>query len=273
MHGPGITKFRLTLFKNKAATELEVVELAPWELRDLIWSTHASEKDHLPLLKLAAFGTKANPENDCLRADNNVDAICGVEGDYDKGKLSIDAAVAALRKARLQFLIYASPRYTEAAPRWRVLLCTSQALTAASTKELRALRSKMLARANGVLGGVLGGESFTLSQCYYYGRVGEGTQPPRCEYYDGDPIDLRPDLDAGAQGKQRTKPKAKTKTGDAFERHLAEMGDGGDLRGFNAPLCEATAAYAAMRGKDFDRDALKARLRDAINNAPKSGGP
>jgi hypothetical protein len=61
----------------------------------------------------------------------------------------------------------------------------------------------MVARLNGLFGGALGGESFTLSQSYYYGTarrikngdgsIMEGT-PVRVEIVEGDFIDLRGDL-------------------------------------------------------------------------------
>ena len=47
------------------------------------------------------------------------------------------------------------------------------------------------------------------------------------------------------------------------------MGDGGDLKGFHKPLTSATASYAYHHGADFDREALKAKLREAINAAPR----
>ena len=61
----------------------------------------------------------------------------------------------------------------------------------------------MLARLNGVLGGVLGGESFALSQSFYYGRV-EGA-PFAIYQTEGKRIDDLPELDAGAMGKQAAK--------------------------------------------------------------------
>ena len=202
-----------------------------------------------------------------MRHDANTEAITGIEIDYDAEKMSFDSAVSLLHKARLKFLIYTSPSHTDAAPRWRVLLPTSQELTATDTNQIRQLRIKSVARVNGLLGGVISGESFTLSQSFFYGRIGKNSKPPRCEYYNGDFIDLRPDLDAGALGKQRMK--AKSKKTNAFEDYLARLGDGPGGDGFGGVLRSATAAYARMHGKNFDRDALKARLRAAIKNAPQ----
>jgi hypothetical protein len=54
-----------------------------------------------------------------------------------------------------------------------------------------------------------------------------------------------------------------------FEAYLATMGDGFGLKGFNGPLTSAAASYAYYHGTDFDREALKAKLREEINAAPK----
>ncbi len=54
-----------------------------------------------------------------------------------------------------------------------------------------------------------------------------------------------------------------------FENHLATMGDDPG-QGFNKVLCRASAAYVAEYGGDFDREEVKARLRKAIEDAPKA---
>ena len=56
----------------------------------------------------------------------------------------------------------------------------------------------MVDRANALFGGVLAGESWTVSQSYYLGHI-EGDAHFRCEITEGDFIDVRRDL--GAQGK------------------------------------------------------------------------
>jgi len=59
-------------------------------------------------------------------------------------------------------------------------------------------RSKLVARVNGLFGGIFAPESFTLSQAYYYGTRTGGNPSHRCQYFSGDFIDERPDLDDGA---------------------------------------------------------------------------
>ena len=78
--------------------------------------------------------------------------------------------------------------------RWRILAPLSQSHPPEA-------RKKLVARLNGLLEGKLAGESFTLSQSYYYGSINDNSNH-RVEVIDGDFIDLRDDLDAGAIGKK-----------------------------------------------------------------------
>ena len=100
-----------------------------------------------------------------LRHDANVISVSGCEGDYDGGEMELAEAKRRLDDAGLAHLIYTSPSHKLAAPRWRVLLPFSRELPPGR-------RSKMVDRVNGGLGGVLARESWSLSQAFYYGRVG-----------------------------------------------------------------------------------------------------
>jgi hypothetical protein len=251
----------VTFFRDEFAKKLDAKDMLLPDLRDLILKETASTKDQLPWLKLATFGDKRTAKGS-LRHDDNVNSISGVELDYDGEVMAFDDAAAHVRNARLQALVYTSPSHTVTEPRWRILLPTSCDLPPEG-------RAKLVARVNGVFRGVFAAESFTLSQSYYYGSV-DNNPAHRAEYTTGDYIDLRPDLDAGSLGK-REKAKADCKEPHAtgFEAHLARMGDGDGLDGFNGPLCSATAAYALQHGGGLDRDALKTLLRGAIVRAPK----
>src|SRR5262249_43673542 len=79
------------------------------------------------------------------------------------------------------------------APRWRVLCPFSREYSPED-------RDRFLDRLNGVLGGVLEPESWTLSRAYYFGSV-DGKPPVLVQVIRGTPIDLRQDLDARAIGK------------------------------------------------------------------------
>ena len=143
-------------------------------------------------------------DKNSLRHDANVLAITGIEADYDGEQIDVDAAVSLLRAAGILVIVYTSPSHAADAPRWRVLCPCS--------RDLPTDRTRLLDRLNGVLGGVLAGESWTLSQSYYYGSVNRNPSH-QVELIDGAPIDHRPDLDGtGQRQAMRTRKAATTNT-------------------------------------------------------------
>jgi hypothetical protein len=82
------------------------------ELRTLILETTARTKDKLPFLKLATFGDKRSPPKKngrggkCLRNDDNVVEITGIELDYDGKVMPFENAIAIVEQARLHALLY-----------------------------------------------------------------------------------------------------------------------------------------------------------------------
>jgi RecA-family ATPase len=188
----GVPIVNVTFFADYAAKTLSTADMTLQELWTLVLKTTASEKAQLPWLKLATFGDKLSSKNS-LRHDANVEAITGIELDYDRERMSFDDAVDLIEKARLNALIYSSPSHTVKKPRWRILLPTSCTLAPAK-------RKKLVARVNGLFGGIFAGESFTLSQAYYYGAV-NSNQDHRAKIVEGDFIDLRSNLDASALDK------------------------------------------------------------------------
>jgi len=189
VHNTEVRSIYITFFKDEFARTLEAAEMTLWDLRDLVLSTNADKKSDLRLLKLAKFGPTPS-ENDCLRYNDNVISISGVVVEHDAGTMSVDEAANRLRKARLTALTYTSPSHTVKGPRWRVVCPTSCDLPPEQ-------HAKLVARINGVLGGKLSPESFTLSQPYYFGSVRKNPAH-RAEYTSGDFIDLRDDLDEEA---------------------------------------------------------------------------
>jgi AAA domain/Primase C terminal 2 (PriCT-2) len=195
----------VTFFPDVFAISLTSERKTLHELRDMVLNTTARAKDHLPLVKLADFGDARKPSDKqppakwSLRHDGNVITISGVELDYDGEKISFAEAVEKIESAKLRALLYTSPSHTDDKPRWRIILPTSIKLPTAE-------RERLAARVNGLFGGVMSPESFTLSQAYYYGRVAN-KPTPLAEIVEGDFIDDRADLDAGAIGK-RSEPKA-----------------------------------------------------------------
>ena len=183
----------VTFFKDFAANSLTTDTVTLADLSERVLNASARKKDRLPWLKMAMFGMKRTDRNS-LRHDANVDQITGVEIDYDDEKIAFDDVLTVLRELGVQSLLYTSPSYTLAAPRWRVLAPTLEPLAPE-------MHNALLARLNGFLKARLGaeriakGESFALSQAYYYGWVCDAPKPHhRAEVIVGDFIDQREDL-------------------------------------------------------------------------------
>jgi hypothetical protein len=280
-------KIRFTFLQDKSGSSLVAKEVTLPELRDIVLTVKAASKDGLPWLKGARFGDKVSAKGS-LRHDKNVLGFDAIELDYDKMEMSFDQAVATLKDMNVRALVYTTPTHTKEAPRLRVLLPVSRDDNPLDT------RAKLVARVNGRFGGIFAGESFTLSQGYFYGRALDNPAPDhRCEIIDGRFVDLCNELlrfqEGGSKAGSKKKPgrpkaddakNKKTKGGgdkrsgvhdrdSKFEEHLATMGDGLGLLGFNNPLTSATSSFAYHYGIALDREALKARLREAIVLAPK----
>ena len=137
--------------------------VTPEYLAARILDTTAKEKERLPWLKLARFGDKRTTQNS-LRHDANVLAISGVEADYDGEVMTFGEAYDLLEKQGIASIVYTSPSHTEDAPRWRVAVPFSEEMPPQR-------RSHQLGRLNGLFRGIFSGESWTLSQSYYFGSV------------------------------------------------------------------------------------------------------
>lgn len=187
----------LTRFQDAKATRADRIETTLRDFVPTIRDQRAASKDRLPWLKLAAFGNVATVKGS-LRHDENLQAISGVEGDYDAGTMSVAEAVERLQAANLAAVVYTTPSHTPERPRWRVLAPTSRALP-------KDEREALCARLNGALGGVLAPESFTRSQAYYFGAVGDAPAH-EVQLSEGRAIDSATDLDAGAIGRTIAAP-------------------------------------------------------------------
>jgi putative DNA primase/helicase len=206
-----------TMFTSRAAHTKSDQSHSLRELAKFIREQDSPVKDALPWLKLARFGVNRTSKGS-LRNNRNVLTIDGIEADYDAEMISLEQARDLLRAADIAALIYTSPSHSDAKPRWRVLCPLSE--TQRPDK-----RNALLARLNGVLGGVLAGESFTLSQAYFYGSVGKNPAHRAIEV-DGRYIDLATDLDAGAIYAEKKKA-SETKAGTS-----------------NVPPCTNVSEYA-----------------------------
>jgi hypothetical protein len=173
--------FPFTKFADVLAYALTVEDIEIERLKEAIEAATAPVKEQLPLGKLATFGTLPSPPDaggkggGSLRWDGNVLTVTGIEGDYDGEAMPIAEARDRLNAAGLAFVIHTTGRHTPQTPRWRVWLPFSKPLPPRE-------RDRMVNRVNGVLGGVLARESWTLSQSFFIGRV-EGVP---FEIYIGD---------------------------------------------------------------------------------------
>jgi hypothetical protein len=202
------------------------------ELAELIQTASAPEKGLLPWLKLARFGPLPTEKGN-LRWDGNVRSISGVEGDYDGEKLGFDQTVEILEKAGIKALVYTSPSHRPAAPRWRVLCPFSTELPPGD-------RDRMMGRLNGLFGGVLGAESWTLSQSYYYGSV-DHNPAHQVAVIEGMPIDRCDELDEIWLGKP-----------DTLNR---EPGGNGQFR--SGPLDETALRNAIISGAAYHESCIR----------------
>ena len=183
-------EFIITIFRDRwARTKREITIGEPAlivpKLVELIDGTTAPRNEALPLLKLASFGLAAS-RMCCLRHDANVKLVYGVEIDYDGEVVAFGEAVRRMREAAVLGVLYTSPRHNPDAPRWRAL-CPFAGPMLATGRRGNALH------AGRILGIELCSDSLTLSQSYYFGRVGN-SEHFGIEVTDGDPIDTKRDL-------------------------------------------------------------------------------
>ena len=191
-------RFGWTAFPHVSAKAAKFIA-QPWEeMLDALEKTNGyAVKGECPLLKLARFGEKKTDKGS-LRSNENIEELFGVEGDYDAGEMSLEEAAERLRSAGVKCALYASPSWSAEKPKWRVLAPLSESVVGG---EVLALRTLFLSRVNGVLGGVLAGESFTASQAFYFGYVDGGHSHPFIRV-GGDYVDSRADLNDGAIGRK-----------------------------------------------------------------------
>jgi len=156
----------------------------------------AASKDTMRHIKLGRF-TGETTGKGCYRHNAAHESASGIEGDYDKGIISPQDAVAALEKAGVAAMLYTTPSHQQDGKghRWRVLCPLATDITPSE-------RAALLARANGLFGGNLGDESFTVSQSFNFGRI-KGNPAPEVHLVEGRYLDHCADLDAGAIGKTK----------------------------------------------------------------------
>lgn len=212
-------------------------------------------KASCPWIKLAAFGDIRTPAGS-LRNNANVQVVYGLEGDYDGGVITVDEAIDRLESHNIRAAVYTSPSHTPQNPRWRVI-------APLNSPALPEQRSGLLARLNGALGGILAGESFVLSQSYYYGQV-IGAPEYRVAVTFDDPddgvcVDELHELDAIAKGKTSAQVVAAPlcdpmEPADAFPQRVQQLGrrlKTGDGRRDLLKSFVASRVARGIRGSDI----------------------
>jgi hypothetical protein len=244
MADDGSSTLTVTFFGDKAALIKDERCLSLAELAGFIRDTSRGDKKKLPWLKPARFGD-VRTDHGSLRHDDNVLAITGIAVDYDGEKVSLDEGVETLTKAGISSLAYTSPSHTENAPRWRVLCPLSRELPPDQ-------HERLVSRLNGVLGGLLTRESWTLSQAYYFGSVANNPSHD-VRIVPGTSIDLRAELDANAVGRPE-RPKLERPKGQTAEpgQPRTEPPQGGTAYGRAALQRECDAVRGAPDGSKHD---------------------
>jgi hypothetical protein len=187
---------RVSLFRSPFAPNVKTISFeTPEQFARMLRATTALTKAALPWFKLALFSGERT-ENGCCRCDAFLTTLTGAEGDYDAGEITALDMALALQAEDVGAVVGETASSTPEAPRWRVWLPASREYIG-TPDELRTLRQRWVARVNGIIGGKLAGESFTLSQAFYIGGI-KCRPRPTVIVTRGRRIDLCDHLDAGA---------------------------------------------------------------------------
>jgi hypothetical protein len=202
----------VTFFTDHTAATKREERLSLTTLAERIHITAAPAKEKLPWLKLARFGD-TRTEKGSLRHNANLVAISGIEADYDRGEMSLADAKDIIARAGIMAIIYPSPSYTPAEPKWRVLCPFSREYPPEA-------RDRFMARLNGLFGGIFDRASWTLSQSYYFGRVANPDHD--AEVFSGVPVDLADHLDVGAIGRPKERNVGQQPTPQSRPENITE---------------------------------------------------
>ena len=216
---------RVTFFDDIAGKSLWTETHSIRQFAALVEDTVRPSKEDLLKVKIAQFGNRRSPKGS-LRHDANQRSFDAGELDYDGGKVAMQEAADKFKAADVAALFFETPSSTPEKPRWRAIPPCSRPMQPED-------RERLVARANGVLGGILAGESFSSSQFYYAGTV-KGKRP-KVLLVDGRYIDEAHDLDAGAIGKRKKDREAKaehrenddTDSAAAYRKGMQIRVDGG----------------------------------------------
>lgn len=248
---------RYTIFPNTSASrKLECAERWSELVARIKSPKEAPEKSALPLISMGRYGDKRTDRN-ALRHRDNLQSISGLEGDYDGETVPMEDAAERIGLAGIRAVLYTSPSHTPEKPRWRILAPLSR-------EHPPAERARFVGRINGILGGILSGESFTPSQSFYVGKVA-GREYASIAI-DGDYIDARDEFDASAilpKGKATTGGGGSDATTDDEHRDNIRTG-----RSFHESL---RALAARFIGRGLSREDATAVLHGLMEESAERG--
>lgn len=229
----------ITVFRGRDAktAEPQFISLRNFALRML--DTRAETKEDLPWFKISRFGDKVTVAKS-LRHDANVVAAYGEEIDYDGEVTPPEEAAEAFRQHRVAAVITTSPSHRPGKPRWRVALPFSKPRPPGE-------RYALTSRAAGCLPASceVGGESWTLSQSYYFGCPHDASADHKVILVEGDFIDLRDDLDEHARDKPAPRPNAKT-NGNGHAGNGTDPNPGTDLEQALDAIAAGTGTHQGL---------------------------
>lgn len=232
INGGAASAFAVTRFKDVTGKNPRRLRLNLCELADELASHTASNKAGLPLFKLATFN---GPRN-----DNNVEAVSGIEADYDGEEIGFYAACFRAEEAGIRCIVHTTPSHTHERPRWRVLAPLSEAHPPEE-------RRRFLDRLNEAFGDIFDASSGTLSQAFYGGNV-EGVPPMTVRVIEGMCIDRAHGLERAAKQPERSKGEKSGLSWNLFASAVTAIPNDGDFDDRSAWLGVLAAIYHESDG-------------------------
>jgi len=206
----------VAIFDSLSGASMTKVDMSVEELHEMAVHNRAAKKEDLPLFVYGRFGANRTADGS-LRHDQNLLARTGWCVDHDAGTMSFDEAKARVEAAGLACFGYTTGRHSQAAPRWRLAGPFSKEITAAELP-------RMMARINGLLGGVAAAESAKLTQSWFIGRI-NGALFDGFATLDDECLDEASELDTSAIPIPGAGPKPRKTAPDYGELSRDELRD------------------------------------------------
>lgn len=154
-----VTVFRDRIASTKDEFPVSLASLASW----VDGLPPAPSKAHCVLISLTRFGDKRSEAGSLRSAENAIECF-GAELDYDGEVITPKHIHETLKAAGIRHFVYTSASHRPEAPRCRVIVPFDRG-------EPVDARREATEKCNGLLGGKLSSETFTLSQPFFAGRV------------------------------------------------------------------------------------------------------